>query len=313
MVKRNRMNKKQTFLVSDESENSHGFKVLTEGIDTTQFEKNPIMLYMHERPTIIGRWENLKKEDGKLYADAIFDTESEKGKEVARQVEQGFLKSASIGITYQKEDLKAGVLEKCKLFEISIVDIGSNPNALKLYDNTEIINLYFENITAQNKVAQTLHSEDRSFLAMEKQIGLLQRELTTLLEFKKGVDEDREIEVEALLDIAVNRKAIPENLKELQRRAFKEDYYHAKKNLITAVFETYPIKTFSFIKEIENARREVANRSGKRKIDWGLEEYRKFAPDELEKDPALFKRLLDEAYKNEHTPGFSGYNNNLKF
>ncbi len=228
-------------------------------------------------------------------------------------MEQGFLKSASIGITYQKEDLKAGVLEKCKLFEISIVDIGSNPNALKLYDNTEIINLYFENITAQNKIAKTLHSEDRSFLAMEKQIGLLQKELTTLLEFKKGVDEDRDIEIEALLDIAVNRKAIPENLKELQRRAFKEDYYHAKKNLITTVFETYPIQKFSLIKELEKARRNVANRSGKSKIDWGLEEYRKFAPDELEKDPALFKRLVDEAYKNEHTPGFSGYNNNLKF
>lgn len=30
---------KQTFLVSDEGENSYGFKVLTEGIDTTQFEK----------------------------------------------------------------------------------------------------------------------------------------------------------------------------------------------------------------------------------------------------------------------------------
>ena len=294
------MSKVHTFLISDESDNSHGFKVLTEGIDTTQFEKNPIMLYMHERPTIIGRWENLKKEDGKLYADAVFDTESEKGKEIARQVEKDFLRGASIGITYQKEDLKNGVLEKCRLFEISIVDIGSNPNALKLYDNTEIINLYFENITAQNKVAQTLHSEDRSFLAMEKQIGLLQKELTTLLEFKKEVIENREIETEALIDIAVKRKAIPEHLRNLQKQAFAENYYEAKKNLITAIFGTYPIKTFSYVKMIEDARREAANRSGKSKIDWGLEEYRKFAPDELEKDPILYKRLVDEAYKNEH-------------
>ena len=49
-----------------------------------------------------------------------------------------------------------------------------------------------------------------------------------------------------------------------------------------------------------DARREAANRSGKSKIDWGLEEYQKFAPDELEKDPILYKRLVDEAYKNEH-------------
>ena len=299
------MSKVHTFLVSDESDNSHGFKVLTEGIDITQFEKNPIMLYMHERPTIIGMWKNLRKEDGKLYADAVFDTESEKGGEVARQVEKGFLRGASIGITYQKEDLKNGVLEKCRLFEISIVDIGSNPNALKLYDNTEIINLYFENITAQNKVAQTLHSEDRSFLAMEKQIGLLQKELTTLLEFKKEVIENREIETEALIDIAVKRKAIPEHLRDLQKQAFAENYYEAKKNLITAVFGTYPIKTFSPIKEIEDARREAANKSGKSKTDWGLEEYRKFAPDELEKDPQLYQRLVDETYKNQNTPGFN--------
>ncbi|EKB60953.1 HK97 family phage prohead protease [Bergeyella zoohelcum] len=295
---------KQTFLVSDESENSHGFKVLTEGIDTTQFEKNPIMLYMHERPTIIGAWENLKKEDGKLYADAIFDTESEKGKEIARQVEQGFLRGASIGITYQKEDLKNGVLEKCKLFEISIVDIGSNPNALKLYDNTEFASLYFENITAQNLLADALGADDRTLQGMAGQIGLLRAEFKTLLEFKKGVDEDREIEMEALLDIAVSRKVIPENLKELQKMDFERDYFQAKKNLIASIFGTYPMKTFSPIKEIEDKRREVANRSGKSKIDWGLEEYRKFAPDELEKDPALFKRLVDEAYKNQNTPIF---------
>lgn len=58
---------------------------------------------MHERPTIIGRWENLRKEDNKLYADAIFDTESEKGKEVARQVEQGFLRGASLELPTKKK------------------------------------------------------------------------------------------------------------------------------------------------------------------------------------------------------------------
>ncbi|WP_018674640.1 HK97 family phage prohead protease [Riemerella columbina] len=295
------MSKKQTFLVSDESENSHGFKVLTEGIDTTQFEKNPIMLYMHERPTIIGRWENLRKEDNKLYADAIFDTESEKGKEVARQVEQEFLRGASLGITYQKEDLKNSVLEKCQLYEISIVDIGSNPNALKLYDNTEIISLYFENMTAQNIVAHALVSEDRSFTGIAEQIGLLRSEFKYLLDFKKEVDEDRAIEIEALLDIAVGRKVIPEHLKELQKKDFEKDFYQAKKNLITAIFGTYPLKTFSPIQEIEKTRRALANKSGKSKIDWGLEEYRKFAPDELEKDKELYQRLVDEAYKEKHT------------
>nr|DAM81924.1 MAG TPA: prohead serine protease [Bacteriophage sp.] len=299
------MSKVHTFLVSDESDNSHGFKVLTEGIDITQFEKNPIMLYMHERPTIIGMWKNLRKEDGKLYADAVFDTESEKGGEVARQVEKGFLRGASIGITYQKEYLKNGVLEKCRLFEISIVDIGSNPNALKLYDDTETVELYFKDIIAQNIIAEKLNLDDRSYTNIIQHVELLSEGFIRLLDWQKEVIEDREIETEALIDIAVKRKAIPEHLRNLQKQAFAENYYEAKKNLITAVFGTYPIKTFSPIKEIEDARREAANKSGKSKTDWGLEEYRKFAPDELEKDPQLYQRLVDETYKNQNTPGFN--------
>ena len=299
------MSKVHTFLVSDESDNSHGFKVLTEGIDITQFEKNPIMLYMHERPTIIGMWKNLRKEDGKLYADAVFDTESEKGGEVARQVEKGFLRGASIGITYQKEYLKNGVLEKCRLFEISIVDIGSNPNALKLYDDTETVELYFKDIIAQNIIAEKLNLDDRSYTNIIQHVELLREGFIKLLDWQKEVIEDREIETEALIDIAVKRKAIPEHLRDLQKQAFANNYYEAKKNLITAVFGTYPIKTFSPIKEIEDARREAANKSGKSKTDWGLEEYRKFAPDELEKDPHLYQRLVDETYKNQNTPGFN--------
>jgi caudovirus prohead protease len=299
------MSKVHTFLVSDESDNSHGFKVLTEGIDITQFEKNPIMLYMHERPTIIGMWKNLRKEDGKLYADAVFDTESEKGGEVARQVEKGFLRGASIGITYQKEYLKNGVLEKCRLFEISIVDIGSNPNALKLYDDTETVELYFKDIIAQNIIAEKLNLDDRSYTNIIQHVELLREGFIKLLDWQKEVIEDREIETEALIDIAVKRKAIPEHLRDLQKQAFANNYYEAKKNLITAVFGTYPIKTFSPIKEIEDARREAANKSGKSKTDWGLEEYRKFAPDELEKDPQLYQRLVDETYKNQNTPGFN--------
>ncbi|MDY3530289.1 HK97 family phage prohead protease [Riemerella anatipestifer] len=295
------MSKKQTFLVSDESENSHGFKVLTEGIDTTQFEKNPIMLYMHERPQIIGKWENLKKEDGKLYADAIFDTQNEKGKEVERQVKEGFLRGASIGITYDKKDLKNGVLEQCKLFEISIVDIGSNPNALKLYDTEEFIKLYMNDIVFQNTVANTLQLEEyRDFGNIINSIELLKADLIRLTQFEEEVKEEQETEAEALIEIALQRKAIPQNLVGMQRKAFKEDYISSKKELIKAIYGTYPIKTFSPILEIEKAKRLASNKTGKNKANWSLEEYRKFAPNELEKDPELYQRLINEAYENKN-------------
>lgn len=89
---------KTTFVVSDESVNSYGFVIRTAGIDTARFERNPVMLYMHERKTVVGRWENIRKDGKKLLANAVFDDTTELGSTVKAQVEKGFLRSASIGV-----------------------------------------------------------------------------------------------------------------------------------------------------------------------------------------------------------------------
>lgn len=69
------------FIVSDETINSNGFIVLTAGINTARFERNPIMLYMHERENgVIGRWENVHKQGVQLIAEAVFDEGVELGK-----------------------------------------------------------------------------------------------------------------------------------------------------------------------------------------------------------------------------------------
>ena len=78
------MAKRFTFVVTDESLNTYGFRVLTAGIDTSQFEKNPVGYFMHNRNTydpkgdeVICRWENLKKlANGTMTADAVFDEDS---------------------------------------------------------------------------------------------------------------------------------------------------------------------------------------------------------------------------------------------
>lgn len=140
-----------TFVVSDEQINLYGFRVITAGIDTTQFKRNPIMLYMHNRsayqPTgdeVIGRWENVRVEGTKLLADAVFDESSALGKKIADKVRGGFIRMASIGIrkkeiSEDKKHLLAGqtrpTVTKSVLDEISIVDMGGNNNALKLYGN----------------------------------------------------------------------------------------------------------------------------------------------------------------------------------
>ena len=51
------------FMCSDESINTYGFRVLTDGGKLERFLVNPVMLYMHDVRQVIGSWEELRNED----------------------------------------------------------------------------------------------------------------------------------------------------------------------------------------------------------------------------------------------------------
>lgn len=151
----------KTFVLTDESLNSHGFWLPLAGAQLDQFKKNPLMLWMHQRAwrgskddvLPIGYWDNIRIENGKLLADAIFDENDEFAQSIGDKVESGILRMASCGIrvvetSMDKKWLKPG--QTCEtpikwtLREASIVDIGANDNALSLvfYDeNDKLINL----------------------------------------------------------------------------------------------------------------------------------------------------------------------------
>lgn len=124
-----------TFIISDESVNADGFVIQTKGIRTERFKKDPVMLYMHAREKgVIGRWDNIRTEGSQLIADAVFDENNPLGKEVKERVDGGFLRSASIGLSVLNYERIDGVdtVTDCELTEVSIVDIPSNRNAVKL-------------------------------------------------------------------------------------------------------------------------------------------------------------------------------------
>ncbi|MFN7611265.1 MAG: HK97 family phage prohead protease [bacterium] len=141
-----------TFVASDDSINSYGFRVLTEGIDTSDFDRNPVMLYGHLRFTSaqpananpmlpIGKWVNIRKQGDKLLVDAEFDDGDAFAMDVSRKVEKGILSATSIGFdiielsedpAYMLVGQVLPTITKCKLKEISIADIPVNANALKL-------------------------------------------------------------------------------------------------------------------------------------------------------------------------------------
>lgn len=148
----------KTFVLSDESLNSYGFWVKTDGIDLKQFKKNPVMLWDHNRPwrgtkdevLPIGTWENIRVEDGKLLADASFDMGDEFAAEIARKVKDGVIKMCSIGFEVKEDTedvklLKPGqtrrTVTKSKLVESSITPFGANENSVSLYRGGKLIEL----------------------------------------------------------------------------------------------------------------------------------------------------------------------------
>lgn len=145
-------NKPLTFILSDESINSYGTRIITSGIDLSLFKRNPIMLWNHFRTWSgktdevlpIGRWDNIRKEDNKLMADAVFDVKDEFAQKIKSKVEQGIINMASIGINIivtseDKSVLLPGqtrpTVLKSLIREASVCDIASNRNALRLYDD----------------------------------------------------------------------------------------------------------------------------------------------------------------------------------
>ena len=49
-------------VISDESVNCYGTWISTAGMDISQYEKNPVLLWMHWRGVIIGCIKDVKKE-----------------------------------------------------------------------------------------------------------------------------------------------------------------------------------------------------------------------------------------------------------
>lgn len=136
--------------ISNDSLNSYGTRVLTAGMNVEQYCRNPVLLYMHERGNVIGYVKDVKVENDEVTGELVFDEATELSKRCKRQFEFGSLKmvSAGLDIIELSEDSKylvAGqtspTITKSKLFEVSVVDIGANDDALVLKKDGKRITL----------------------------------------------------------------------------------------------------------------------------------------------------------------------------
>ena len=134
-------------IISTGAVNCYGTRVLTEGIDLSQYGRNPVLLWMHRRAfdgdaMPIGRVENLRVEDGKLIGTPVFDRNDDFAKQIESKWESGFLRMASAALEPIETSADDALVlpgqtretvTRSKLVEVSIVDIGGNDEALQLY------------------------------------------------------------------------------------------------------------------------------------------------------------------------------------
>lgn len=136
--------------ISNETLNCLGTWIKTDGIDLSQFRRNPVLLWMHRRGEIIGMIKDIRVENGEVTGEPWFDEVREESKLAKQQYEKGTLRmgSPNFEIMERSEDmelLKPGqtrpTVTKSKLVEYSMVDIGGNDDNIILSYEGKILKL----------------------------------------------------------------------------------------------------------------------------------------------------------------------------
>lgn len=151
--KRNEETRTITFVASDGARDAAGTVLNQDGWSLTRYDKNPIVGYQHE---VYGGWDGSDVdnvigkakayvEDGKLLADITFETKdiNEKAEKIYKKLLFGSLNAVSVGFrplgkgSWGKDDEAIDGSNPTyyyagqELLEISVVNIPSNPNAVR--------------------------------------------------------------------------------------------------------------------------------------------------------------------------------------
>jgi HK97 family phage major capsid protein/HK97 family phage prohead protease len=131
------------YILSDESVDRYGDVISADGWNLKNFKSNPIALFNHNPNAIVGAWENVRIEAGRLVGRLKLGLPgtSPLVDEVRRLVEQRILKAVSVGfkpIKAEPLDAKADPdwgpfrYVQQELVECSLVAVPANPNALQI-------------------------------------------------------------------------------------------------------------------------------------------------------------------------------------
>lgn len=268
------------FIVNTENVNCYGYRILTDGIDTEQYLRNPVVLYMHERFTddnrgseVIGRCVKLEKVGTELIAEIEFDVNDEFAKKIADKVEGGFIRMASMSadVKATSSELELAMpgqtletVTKCKLEEISIVDIGGNDDALKLSKSGKPLQLNKLNLKQENMskivaialaLGMAAETNEDTVVGKVQELKLAKETAEIdLVALKATLAGIRTGEANTLVTKAIALSLIPEALKDSQLKSFETDFDGQKATLSKLIADKEVILaangTHTAIKEI---------------------------------------------------------------
>ncbi|MDY0200979.1 MAG: hypothetical protein RBR40_08325 [Tenuifilaceae bacterium] len=223
-------------VISNSKLNSYKTRVITAGIDTTQYKRNPLLLWMHTRATKgtsddvlpLGTVDNLRVDGDQLLGTLKFDESDPFAARIKAKWDAGVLKMVSPGLdiveqTDDKSLLLPGQLRmtvsKSILREISVVDLGSNDDALALYSDGKKLNLTAgESGEILKSIHQSLNMKTIALklglpeTATENEvlqlIGTLQDNAVKLAALETEMADLKKASIEAVVDQAIKLKRI---------------------------------------------------------------------------------------------------------
>lgn len=198
------------FVASSDTIDSHG-EIVEQDWDLSRYRKNPVILYGHDRWGLpIGRAVECGLVDGNLEVEILFApaTANPFAEQVWQLVDGEFLRAVSVGFLPgdARRELRDGVevwvLRQNVLFEISVVPIGSNPDALGK-EPEALTRMKAAFIAAQ---AATPATEEKAMADTAKDPTPVEVRVTVDDTIKKSLDDARG-EIETLKRSAVEKDA----------------------------------------------------------------------------------------------------------
>lgn len=201
------------FVMADELVNRKQWRMLLSGLNMDNFKKNPIAVRQHDTWSVpVGRWENVRVENGQLVGTLVFDKNDEEAVRLYWKYKDGFMNAVSIHILpiEQSEDpalLLPGqvypTITKSELLEVSVVTLPGNANAVKLLnmDGSEyklsLINKPQTMSKENEKPAENAQAQNPELEAMklelEKQKKINAKNMVAL-HVARGVVGEKEVE-----------------------------------------------------------------------------------------------------------------------